>query len=178
MPSVSEGIHSCFGLNGFSRIAAVAVLQTTRASLVDRDRRERGQGSLLLSGHMFFCFCFSPSCRLCLRRTQWAGKGGMRRSEEQTLSAPCRMHLTKDGPYAAWHGNYVCIFIFPVPLVHKQTPCDSSFPPGSSKASRLGQMLAREAAHSPCFPDSKRQMPEWAWYPCSITRIAALHPDL
>ncbi|GAA6110648.1 calcium-activated potassium channel subunit alpha-1a isoform X3 [Tachysurus ichikawai] len=63
-------------------------------------------------------------------------------------------------------------------LVHQQTQSDSSFPPGRNKASRLGQMLAREAAHSPCFPDSKRQMPGWAWCCCSITRIAALHSDL
>lgn len=73
MPSVSEGIHSCFGLNGFSRIAAVAVLQTTRASLVDRDRRERGQGSLLLSGHMFFCF-FSPPAG-----SAWGGRSELAR---------------------------------------------------------------------------------------------------
>lgn len=173
MPDVSEGIHSCLRHNTFSRIAAMAVLQTTTASLIDRDRRERSGLAFALGAYVFF-----PSCRLCLGRMHWAGKGGPRRSEEQTLSVPCRVHLTKDGPYAAWHGNYVCIFIFPMLLVHQQTQCDSSFPPGRNKASRLGQMLAREAAHSPCFPDSKWQMPGWAWCPCSITRIVALHSDL
>lgn len=173
MPIVSDGILSCFGHNCFSGIAATAVLQTTTASLMDKDRRERSGIAFA-----FGAYVFPPSCWLCLKRTQWAGKGGQRQSEEQTLSAPCRAHLTKDGPYSAWHGNYVCIFIFPVPLVHQQTHCDSSFPPGRNKASRLGQMLAREAAHSPYFLDSKRQMPGWACCPCSITRIAVLHSDL
>lgn len=173
MPDVSDSIHFCFGRNCFSRVVAMAVLQTTPASLIDRDRRERSGLAFAIGA-----YAFSPSCPLCLRRMQWAGKGGLRRSEEQTLSAPCRAHLTKDGPYATWHGNYVCIFIFSVPLVHQQTQCDSSFPPGRNRASRLGQMLAREDAHSPCVLDSKRQMPGWAWCPCSITRITALHSDL
>lgn len=34
------------------------------------------------------------------------------------------------GPYLLWHGNYVCIFIFPALLVRYQTCPDSSCPPG------------------------------------------------
>ena len=34
------------------------------------------------------------------------------------------------GPYLSWHGNYVCIFIFPALLVRHQTCPDSSCPPG------------------------------------------------
>lgn len=34
------------------------------------------------------------------------------------------------GRYLSWHGNYVCIFIFPALLVCHQTCPDSSCPPG------------------------------------------------
>lgn len=53
MPSVSDGIRSCFGHSGFSRIAAVAVLQTTSASLIDRDRRKRSGLSFALEAYVF-----------------------------------------------------------------------------------------------------------------------------
>lgn len=53
MPNVSEGIHSCFGHNGFSRIAAMAVLQTTRASLIDRDRTERSGLAFAIGAYVF-----------------------------------------------------------------------------------------------------------------------------
>lgn len=34
------------------------------------------------------------------------------------------------GPYLSWHGNYVCIFLFPALLVCHQTCPDSCCPPG------------------------------------------------
>lgn len=65
MLGVSEAIHSSFRHNSFSRIAAMVVLQTTTASLIDRDRRERSGLAFALGAYVF-----SPSCRLCLGRTK------------------------------------------------------------------------------------------------------------
>ncbi len=83
-----------------------------------------------------------------------AWQGGAAQPREWILSTPCRVELSTVGSYAAWHENYVCIFISPALLVCHETQPDSSLPPGRSRAGhplrRVGQMLARESADSSC----------------------------
>lgn len=70
MPDVSDGIHSCFGHKSFSRIVAMAGLQTTSASLLDRDRRERSRLAFA-----FGAYVFSPHLTALLREdaVSWQG---------------------------------------------------------------------------------------------------------
>lgn len=53
MPDVSDGIRPCFGPNSFSRMVAVAFLQTISASLIDRDRRERSGLAFAFGAYVF-----------------------------------------------------------------------------------------------------------------------------